>query len=207
MLSIRSKLLTFCCALFMTLPVWAQGYTELSQPVETQVASSKIEVAVIFSYTCPYCFQLEPLIQAWELQQAEDVEVVHLPAAFNPTWQHFARVYYIAEALDLLDQAHMAIFEEIHVNNNGNSLASMNGLKRFFARFGVEGSEVESLYSSFGVESYLRADFERLRASQIRAVPALMIDGRYIVDGRSAQGLGNMLRVTDQLISQIRAER
>lgn len=207
MLSMTRTLLAFCCTLLLSLPAWAQGYTQLAQPVETQVAASKIEVAVIFSYICPFCFELEPLLQAWTLQQAEDVEVVHLPAAFNSTWEHFARAYYIAEALDQLEPLHMALFEAFHVKNQRQTLGSMAGLQRFFARYGIDEQSVASLYHSFSIDNQLRRDSARLREAQIRAVPILMIDGRYLIDGRSAQGLHNIPGVADQLIERIRQQR
>ncbi|GLR64133.1 thiol:disulfide interchange protein DsbA/DsbL [Marinospirillum insulare] len=196
--------------LFITLSlvsfgVFAQGYTSLKDQAPLQVSADKIEVTSVFSYTCPYCYQLEPLIQTWIAKQKSDIELVHLPAAFNKQWEHLARAYYIMDALDLSDQAHMGLFNAIHQENA--NLGSQKALGKFFERYGAESKQVTQLYASFGVESRLRQDLARLRAYRITGVPALVIDGRYVIDGQSAGSLANMLKVADELIAELRESR
>ncbi|SFX56727.1 thiol:disulfide interchange protein DsbA/DsbL [Marinospirillum alkaliphilum] len=183
----------------------AQSYRTLNERVPTQVASGKIEVTSIFSYTCPFCYQLEPQLEAWAAKLPADVEVVHLPAAFNSQWEHLARGYYIMDALDITEQAHMALFDEIHQKQN--NLGSVRAMAQFFERYGVKAEDTERLYRSFGVESRLRQDTARLRGYRVTGVPALVIDGRYVIDGQSAGSLPNMLKVADQVIEQVRASR
>lgn len=198
----RGLLLMLCLVSFQAL---AQGYTTLSNRAPLQVAADKIEVTSVFSYTCPYCYQLEPLVQAWSTQQAADVELVYLPAAFNKQWEHLARAHYIMDALNLTEQAHLPLFNALHQENV--NLSSQRALGKFFERYGIESEKTSQLYTSFGVESRLRQDIARLRAYQVTGVPALVIDGRYVIDGNSAGGLANMLKVADQLIEEIRKNR
>lgn len=189
----------------LSFQIFAQGYTTLKSQAPLQVTADKIEVTAVFSYTCPYCYQLEPLLQTWSTQQQDDVQLVHLPAAFNKQWEHLARGYYIMDALNLTEQAHMAMFNAIHQENA--NLGSQRALGKFFERYGVESEKVSQLYTSFGVESRLRQDISRLKAYRITGVPALVIDGRYVVDGNSAGSLANMLKVADQIIANLRKSR
>lgn len=191
--------------LLASTPLLAQTYKTLNERVPVSVPANKIEVTAIFSYTCPYCYQLEPQLEAWAARLPDDVQLVRLPAAFNDQWAHLARAYYIMDALDLTDRAHTALFDEIHQQRA--NLGSQRALNQFFERYGVAPEETERLYKSFGVESRLRQDVARLRGYRVTAVPTLVIDGRYIVDGQSAGGLANMLTVTDQLITQVRNNR
>lgn len=186
-------------------PAMAQGYTTLKNPAPLQVAADKIEVTAVFSYTCGYCYQLEPQLQTWTLKQPSDVQVVKLPAAFNKQWEHLARAYYIMDVLNLTEQAHMAVFNAIHQQNA--NLASQRALGNFFEQYGIKSDQTEQLYTSFGVESRLRQDIARLKAYRITGVPALVIDGRYVIDGNSAGSLENMLVVADKLINEIRKTR
>lgn len=189
----------------VTSQVMAQGYTTLKDPAPLQVAADKIEVTAVFSYTCGYCYQLEPQLQTWTLKQSNDVQLVKLPAAFNKQWEHLARAYYIMDVLNLTEQAHMALFNAIHQQNA--NLASQRALGNFFEQYGIKSDQTEQLYTSFGVESRLRQDVARLKAYRITGVPALVIDGRYVIDGNSAGSLENMLVVADKLINQIRESR
>lgn len=190
---------------FVSTQLFAQGYKTLADRVPVHVAADQIEVTAIFSYTCPYCYQLEPQLLAWSDKQAADVQVVHLPAAFNTQWEHLARGYYIMDALDITDKAHMALFDAIHRDNT--NLGSQRALNQFFERFGIKAEDTERLYRSFGVESRLRQDTARLRGYRVTGVPALVVDGRYVIDGNSAGSLPNMLKVADQLIEEIRTSR
>lgn len=190
---------------FIALPAMAQGYTTLNERAPLQVAAEKIEVAAVFSYTCPYCYQLEPLLQTWMLKQQADVQVVHLPAAFNKQWEHLARAYYIMDALNLTQQAHLPLFNAIHQEKT--NLSSQRALEVFFERYGIKKDQVNQLYTSFGVESRLRQDIARLKTYRLTGVPALVIDGQYVIDGNSAGSLENMLKVAEQLIIEIRKTR
>jgi len=197
------------CLLFLTLSLsgglLAQGFTTLNDRVRPQVSSDKIEVVSIFSYTCPFCYQLEPQLENWSAQLPDDVEVVHLHAAFNSQWEHLARAHHIMDALEITDQAHMALFDKIHQQRA--NLGSQRALRHFFADFGVSGEEVDQLYSSFGVESRVRQEKSRLRSYRVTGVPALVIDGQYVVDGNSAGSLSNMLEVASELINEVRSQR
>lgn len=185
--------------------LFAQGYKTLADRVPVQVAANQIEVTAIFSYTCPYCYQLEPQLLAWSEKQPADVKVVHLPAAFNAQWEHLARAYYIMDALDITEKAHMAMFDAIH--RDKTNLGSQRAMNQFFERFGIKAEETERLYRSFGVDSRLRSDTARLRGYRVTGVPALVVDGRYVIDGNSAGSLSNMLKVAEQLIEELRANR
>ncbi|BBI65154.1 hypothetical protein HSBAA_64600 [Vreelandella sulfidaeris] len=47
----------------------------------------------------------------------------------------------------------------------------------------------------------------RMREMKLMGVPALVIDGRYVVSPSSAGSLENMPKIADSLIEQVRAER
>ena len=66
---------------------------------------------------------------------------------------------------------------------------------------------MNQVYNSFGVNSRLQQDIARIKAYRITGVPALVIDGRYVVDGNSAGSLENMLKVADHRITDIRKAR
>ena len=203
MLLMRSCLLLL--TLLLSSSLLAGGYSTLSNRVAPVVAADKIEVTSIFSYGCPFCYQLETLLEAWAVGLPDDVQVVHLPAVFNPQWEHLARAYYVMEGLEITDQAHMRLFDRIHQDKA--NLNSQRALRNFFADLGVSAEEVDDLYSSFGVNSAIQRDTARLGSFRVSGVPALVVDGRYVIDGRSAGGLDKMLQVADQLIEQVRKQR
>ena len=159
----------------------------------------------MFSYTCGYCFQLEPRLATWQKTLPEDVKVYRLHAAFNKQWEHFARAHYVMDALQLTEEAHWPFFLAIHEQNA--NLASQQAVNRFFANYQVESSKVEGLYTSFGVNNRVAQDLTHLRHYKITGVPALVINGKYVINGETAGGLPQMLEVASKLITQLRENK
>lgn len=182
----------------------AADYRELTDPVPVQAPPGKIEVTEIFWYGCPHCYEFEPSFEAWVKKLPDDVAVERLPAAFNNTWERHARIYYIAESLGLLSKTHQATFDAIH--QQGKRLNDADSVAEFFSQFGADPEKVKSLYNSFGVNAQLKQDMSRLRGYQVTGVPALVVDGRYVIDGRTAGSLQNMLSVANKLIEQVRQD-
>src|SRR5438309_7337673 len=67
-----------------------------AQPVET---GKKIEVIEFFSYGCPHCNDLEPILDAWVAKLPPDVQFRRVPVMFQERWQALARIYYTLDAM------------------------------------------------------------------------------------------------------------
>jgi thiol:disulfide interchange protein DsbA len=46
-------------------------------------SEDKIEVIEMFSYACPHCFHLEPLVEEWKTTLSEDVVFIQVAAIFR----------------------------------------------------------------------------------------------------------------------------
>lgn len=196
------KLITFLIICLFSLPVFAQGYLELAKPAPRHNANSTdIEVTAVFSYTCGYCFNLEPKLAIWQQKLPKNVTVYRLPAAFNKTWEHFARSYYVMDLLKVTEQAHMPVFRAMHEQNA--NLASTQAMQKFLANYGVKADDFAKAYKSFGIDSQVARDTARLRAYEIDGVPALIINGKYVISGSTAGGLDAMLDVASDVINKL----
>ena len=67
-------------------PVEGKDYVRLKnpQPVET---GKKIEVIEFFSYGCPHCNDLEPILDAWVAKLPPDVQFRRVPVMFQQRWE------------------------------------------------------------------------------------------------------------------------
>ena len=177
-------------------------YQPLPVPVQTS-NNDAIEVVEVFSYACVHCYNFDPLLTTWVTQQGNAVEFRRTPAIFNPTWEQLAQAYYTAEALEVTDQVHGALFEAIHVT--GQDVRDPEVLAELFnERAGVDPVEFAKVFSSFGVRSKVQQASARGRAYRVTGVPSLIVNGKYRVDGRMAGGSENMLLVVDFLIEKER---
>jgi thiol:disulfide interchange protein DsbA len=178
-------------------------YEVLDQPVRT-VDPAKIEVAEIFAYTCGHCFNFEALLQPWKKQQADDVVVVQIPAIWNPQMEVYARGFYAARALDILDKTHMPVFNYLHVERK--RLVTQEQWADFLADYGVEREEVLKTFNSFGVTSQVRQADARVRGYQISGTPEMVVNGKYRVNSQQSGSHAEMLKIVDHLVAKIRAE-
>lgn len=185
--------------------VEGEHYTVLDEPVETRVADDRIEVTEAFWYGCPHCYNLEDPLNAWVAEQPEDVAFQRMPATMGGDWNQHALAFYAAQELDILDAVHEDFFHAIH--EEGQSLTEVDDIAAFFSDYGVSEDEARQALTSFGVKSQVNQAHARMRAMQLRGVPALIVDGRYVVTPGQAGSLDNMPQIAGALVEQVREER
>lgn len=176
-------------------------YVELQIPLKT-ADESKIEVTEYFSYGCPHCYQFDPMITAWHEELPGDVLFNRTPAIWNKDYQVYAQTYYAAEALDVTEKMHTPLFQAIHGQHkrlNDPKLIAM-----FFAEFGVDPVDFAKVYSSFGVRASVQQAEARGRAYRSGGVPAIIVNGKYRIEGKSAGSNSNMLLIAEFLIQKER---
>ena len=179
-------------------------YVELQIPIKTK-DSSKIEVTEYFSYGCPHCYQFDPMISAWHEALPSDVVFNRTPAIWNKDYQVYAQTYYTAEALDVTEKLHTPLFQAIH--GQRQRLNDPKLIAMFFSEFGVDPVDFAKVYSSFGVRASVQQAEARGRAYRSTGVPAIIVNGKYRIEGKLAGSNSNMLRIADFLIQKERDAR
>ena len=176
-------------------------YEVLPQPIRTADAT-KIEVNEVFSYTCGHCFNFEAVLHPWSKNLAADVDFQQTPAVWQPSLEPFARAYYSAVMLGVLDQTHMTIFEALHVQKQ--PLRSEEDFAAIFDAAGVDGLRFSKAYNSFGMTSMVNQAKARVRGYRVQGTPEVIVNGKYRVSSRNAGGFDGMLNVADFLIEKER---
>ena len=163
-----------------TPPPFEEGkdYRRLPSPVPTSVPGQP-EVVELFSYTCPHCRSMEPVVKEWLARKPEDVTFVRVAVAFGANWEPSARAYYAAEALGVLEKTHQPLFDAIHQDKR--RLNSEDELAKFFAEHGVDEGAFRKAYNSFQTETQLRRANQLAQRYGVRGVPAVIVNGQYDV--------------------------
>jgi len=176
-------------------------FVELTPPLPTD-SKGKIEVVEFFWYECPHCYQLEPSLEAWIKKLPKDVEFRRVPAMFNERWVISARVYYALEAMGLLDKLHRPLMDAIHKDRL--RITDERQLTEWLQGKGVDVAKFSATLKSFAVEGRLKRAQSLVQGSRIDGVPALMVNGQYVVPAGGSEE--RMLAIADSLIDRSRKQ-
>lgn len=178
-------------------------YEVLASPIKSN--SDKVVVNEFFGYSCPHCNSFEPLLHKWSEEQADDVTFVAVPVVFGRSWEPYAKAYYIARQLGILDQTHQAMYNAVHVD--GRRIATKAALQKFFANHGVSEADFDKAYDSFNLKNMLRQGNRLAAKAKITGVPMMLVNGKYVVSTTTAGSYQGMLDVVDHLVEKERAAK
>lgn len=181
-----------------------EDFEILKEPVATS-DPDRIEVVEAFSYGCPYCYQLEPYVQVWRQQQADDVAFHQFHASWNDSMRLYAQVFLTARQLGILDRIHVPLFNALQAEQR--PLRSPGEMASFFETFGVDRDKFIAAFRSTDVRDELLAAEQRVSDYELSGVPQFVVNGKYRVDPVRAEGRQRMLNVVDFLIEKERAAR
>lgn len=185
-------------------PVAGKDFVEVPNGQPFQTSAGQIEVAEVFGYTCPHCATFEPVVKAWATKLPGDVVFVPLAAPFGGYWMPYAKAFYAAQTMGLLDKTHGDMFKAIHIDRSlpVQPLPSDEQLAEFYAKYGADAKQFISTMSSFAVSAKMKRAEQFMLKTGVESTPTLVINGKYRVTGSTFE---ETLRIADHLIAQERA--
>jgi thiol:disulfide interchange protein DsbA len=180
-----------------------QGYVTISPAQPTQTGD-KIEVLEVFWYACPHCFDFEPHISKWLESKPDDVEFRRMPGIFRKNWIPHAKAYFTAQKLDVLEKIHTPLFDAIHKQKK--NIHDDDDFEDFFAKQSVDEDAFTKAYESEEVETMVKQAYVMGQRYKLTGVPAVIVNGKYMVSGSTAGSFENVLTVINQLIEKEREE-
>jgi len=179
-------------------------YVRLATPVRPRMPG-KIEVVELFSYACVHCYHFEEPIAAWRKQQPDDIDFWRSHVTWNSVTELYARAFYTAQALGVLDKVSAAIFQAIHVKNAPP--ATKAKLAELFAANGVPAETFNKTFNSFGINSQIDQAAARARSYELQGTPEMVVAGKYRVTGNGLSSQAEVLKVVDYLVELERKAR
>jgi thiol:disulfide interchange protein DsbA len=173
-------------------------YIVLDEPIK----SSRTEAVVVnefFGYTCPHCNDFESQLHAWAGKQTDDVSFMPIPVIFGRSWEPYAKAYFVALSLGVLEQTHQAMYDAVHIDKR--RMTNRQALAAFFAENGVSKADFDSAYDSFDLQNKLRQGNRLAAKAQITGVPSMLVNGKYMVNATLAGSSEGMLAVVDYLVN------
>ena len=170
------------------------------QPVES---GKKIEVIEFFSYGCPHCGDLEPVLQGWFKTMPADVQFRRIPVMYQDRWVPLAKIYYTLDALGEEARLSPEVFTAVHAR--GLSLWQDKTFFDWAASHGLDRKKVEDMYNSFAIGGKVNRARAAAQTYQIQSVPMVVVDGKFVTNRVGSHAA--MPAVISALIAKARAER
>ncbi|WP_298218731.1 thiol:disulfide interchange protein DsbA/DsbL [Halothiobacillus sp.] len=172
---------------------------------ETPPSDGRILVQEMFWYGCPHCFHLEPVLDEWRKTLPAYVDFEPYAVPLTPGWVPLTKAFYTAKFMGVLPKTHVSVFTDIHVKNlrpvTREQIADM------YADLGVNRDQFLQMYDSFGVDNAVRQAGVVAQDAGVTGVPAILVNGKYLVTGDMAGSNEAMLPIVDALIAKIEAQR
>ena len=188
--------------IFMLLTVSANAAEKSYKLISPQqnTASEKIIVTEFFSYGCPHCSRFQPYFDGWKSNIPEGVELRQVPAIFSDKWANYARAFYAAKAMGVLDQFHQPMFDALHAQKR--RLKSLEGIAKFAGSLGIDSDKFLVTMKSFTVSSQIKQAKKAFISYGVNAVPTVTVNGKYMTNGSIAGTYPAMITTIKQLIKK-----
>ena len=200
----KKSILMFICLFCFMFTAQAEEYKEGThyQRIAQQPTDSgdKVEVLEFFWYGCPHCYVFDPILEKWIENKPDNTEFKRVPAVFRPEWKVHARAYYALLAMSAGEKYHSTIFGEMHKNKK--MLDTIDTMTNFLVKQGVNKEEFTGMYNSMSVDGSVRKAIKQLQGYKISGVPAMAVNGKYVVSGKGAGSYENMIRIVNYLIKK-----
>ena len=182
-----------------------EHYDLISPPQPTDAPPGKIEVIEFFSYGCPHCYQFEPVINPWIKKLPKDVSFTRVPLA-GGQWAASAKLFYTLDAMGVEETLHGDVFASIHSERSltGTDEAAMPA---WAAKKGLDAKKFSAIYNSFAIQAKAQRAVQMAASHKVDGVPAMVVDGRYLVLNKSIKSWDDLLTLTDQVIAMARASK
>ena len=188
-----------CTAQSSTAP-YTEGneYVTLPAPQQRLGSEGKVEVVEVFSYGCIHCAQFAPAAEKLRKQLPAGVTFKLLPAPFSAEWLPYARAYYAAKQLGVVERTHMALFDAKFAQHY--PINSIDELADFYAREGVDRAEFLRVATSPEATAKLKEDLALIQKWQVDGTPTIVVNGKYRV--AAVHSFDEMVAVTQWLVKR-----
>ena len=186
-------------------PALGKDYLELSPPQRTETGA-KNEVIEFFWYRCPHCYRLQPYLETWVKKLPQDTQFRLIPAALSDEWAVDARIFFALESLGLLERLHRPLFDVIHTQGGAklNGTAYAKWVAGWLAKQGIDMAKYEAALHSSTMDSKIKRAYQTAQAYKVDGVPAIAINGRYVVSATMVGDGPVVIDIADQLLTVAR---
>lgn len=143
-------------------------------------ASGPVEVVEYFSWACIHCRNLDPLIDEWRAGMPDGVNFRRVHVSYSGPLRVLARTHVALLRHGALEANHQRIFRAIHDRNR--QFLTAEAMADFVDGYGIDRAAFLASARSAAIAAAVEREAEAYAAVGIAAVPALVVDGKYVIN-------------------------
>lgn len=165
-------------------------YIKLDKP-----AAGEPQVLEFFSFYCSHCYQFEQtfhISDSVKKSLPEGVKMTKYHVSFlGPMGKQITQAWAVAVSLGVEDKITSPMFEGVQKTQ---TIRTPNDIRDLFIKnAGITGEEYDAALNSFVVKSLVVQQEKAAEDLQLRGVPAMFVNGKYMVknDGLDTESIEN----------------
>lgn len=155
-----------------------QQYIQLDKPV-----TNEPQVLEFFSFYCPHCYEFEQNYHiSSSVKQAlpagTKITKYHVDFLGGDMGKQVTQAWAVAMALGVEDKVSPLLFDGIQKTQ---TIQTPDDIRNVFIKAGVSAAEYDGAWNSFVVKSLVVQQEKAASDLQLRGVPAMFVNGKYMV--------------------------
>lgn len=160
-------------------------YSKLDQKV-----ADVPQVVEFFSFYCPHCYQFERVYHVSDtvkskLPAGTTMEKYHVTFLGGNMGEVLTQAWAVAVSLGVQDKVAPLMFEAVQKEQTVNT---PEDVRKVFLKAGVKAEEYDAAWDSFMVKALVEKQRKAAEDFQIRGVPAVYVNGQYMVRTEGLDG-------------------
>lgn len=153
-------------------------YITLDKPV-----AGAPQVLEFFSFYCSHCYEFEEVLHVSDnvkKKLPEGTKMVKYHVEFlGPLGKDLTQAWAVAMALGVENKIEVPMFEAVQKTQTVQNVADIRDV---FIKAGVKPEEYDAAWNSFVVKSLVAQQEKAAADFQLRGVPAMYVDGKYMLN-------------------------
>lgn len=177
-------------------------YIALAQPFEP--TGTQNVVTEFFWYGCPHCENFEPILKQWQANKPFNTILKKSPAIWNEPMKLHAKLYYIAETMNIKAAAiHAELFRVVTALRAEKDMAKQQAaFAQVFAKHGMNQETFEKQLKSFQVEAQVEQAEKLMKQGEIRSTPTVIVNGKYQIQNKATKSSTEVMEIANYIIEQ-----
>lgn len=159
-----------------------------------------IEIIYFYYPGSDWTARSDRIIRKWASQLPVAVKFKPTPALIYEDWWFLARISLAFEYLGVEKTVVPSLIDKLHKEKGNFNPARTIDLKNFLSSQGISKEEFEEAVNSDEVKSKLLSLEKVTRMYQIKTVPSIVIDGRFLVQAREDRAPAEILATSTTLV-------